>query len=245
MDVFPFSEDKVQHRVRNHAEHDSVRNRVGQRHRDDAQERGNRLGIILEFDFRYRAYHVKANDDQGRSRRKPGNRQEYRSENNRYDEKERGEDRRKPGLSSGGDARCAFDKSRRGRSSEDGSNRSCDGIRIEGARNSRKLSVRIQEAAFERNADERSERIKQIDKEEGEHHDKEVQGFDEGPARKIHGAVYRMRPRRRMENGKGYRPEFRKSLAQIAEVVSKMRDHGEKSFGSIRHVDSYKFRENA
>ena len=65
-----FSGKEVHDNIGDNSHGDSLGDAVEERHRDDAEECRDSFCRVIEIDLRYGADHVKAYNDQGRSRRK-------------------------------------------------------------------------------------------------------------------------------------------------------------------------------
>ncbi len=235
--------ERVDERIGNHAGHDAVRNRVAERHINDREERWDRLARVGPVDLGARGEHHVADDDQRRGRCEAGDCEEDRREEDREGEERRARHGREARAAARHHARGGLDVGRRRGRAEQRADRGRDRVRAQRARDARELAVLVEEAALHRDADQRPERVEEVDEEEREHDDEEVERLDERPARAGDRAMHLVRP--------GLRGEERADrLVELPEVLHEtverdVRIEREVAVRRIRHVDAHRLEEHA
>ena len=167
--------DQVDQDVGDDAHRDALGDTVHERHRDQAEEARDRLGVVREVDLQEGRDHEETDHDERRRRRERRDRKEDRGEEQGQREEDRGDHGGKAGAAALGDAGSALNESRRGGGSEQSAGGSADRIREERSGDLRKLAVLIKHVRLGGDADQGAQGIEHVDKEEGEDDDEEVE----------------------------------------------------------------------
>ena len=166
----------MKQRIADDSKGDSLRDRIHEGHRADADKGRNRAERILPVNLRDLLHHEESDDDESGGRRKGRDREEDRGEEEGEGKESSRHHGRKPGASALRDPRGGLHEGRDGRGPQAGSRRRSDRVRKESPLDARKLSVLIQHIRLGGAADQRPQSIKDIHKEKGEDHDQEVEG---------------------------------------------------------------------
>ena len=158
----------VDRHVGDDAERDALGDRVHERHGDDRDEGGNRLGRGAPLDLGDGAEHHEADDDEGGR----GRERRYRQEDRRQEEREQEEDgaghAREAGAAALGDAGGALDRGRRRRGADEAREGRRERLGEKGAPHVGKLALLVQQVGPGGRADERADGVEEVGEEEGD-----------------------------------------------------------------------------
>ena len=120
------------------------------------------------------AHHEEADENEGRGRCNCRHGEEQRGKENRNCKADHHREGGQTGAAAGGDARSAFNVGRRGARAEAGTRDRGDGVGHQRLAQSRDVAFLVNHAGLHRHADYGADRIEEVDKEEGHHHDRHI-----------------------------------------------------------------------
>ena len=172
---FCFSCDYIDDHVGDNSHGDTFGNAVHKRHGDDCDETRDCFGHVVEIDLCNRCQHQITNYDQSRCSGKGRNCQEDRGKQKRKRKQYAGYQRSKTGTSAFCNSGGTFYKGGNGGSTAYSAYTCSDSVRKERSFDFRKLTVFIEHVGFGCNADQGSECIEHVNKQEGKHNNNEIQ----------------------------------------------------------------------
>ena len=149
MNVLDASGEGVYEGVRNHAEHNAVRNGIRKRHGDHAHECGDSFAQVAKVNFSDGCHHDESDQEQGGCRCKTGDGEEYRSKKQGQQEEETDGYGGKAGFSTEGHTGGTFYVGGGGRGAHDSACCGGDSVSRKGSRNAGELAFFGQESAAE------------------------------------------------------------------------------------------------